>query len=264
VVPADLSRMAWRRVLAAVAVGALLTACGGGGGGGDGDGDGGEDGGTAATTPATTAAAPDDLAATVAAATDAAGRARFTLSTVAVVDGEDVVAARSEGEVDWEAGQGHRVDEVDESLLTTGRPGSGLEPQGEVWLVGERTWEVDADRPGVDAHPVTPGVGSFVGLSTGEADESLEDAILAAVGERRFTVVGTEAVGGVETTRYRAGPAAGGDDDRTVELWADETGRLVRLRFGTTTTAAGRLAVVLELADLGGDVTVPPPPAGLI
>lgn len=256
-VPVDLTGRAVRGALAALAVGALLVAaCGS---------DGSDGGGPGATSPsaATSATgggepAPDDLAATVAAATEAAGRARFVMETVAEADGEEAVASRSEGEVDWVARRGHRVDRFDEVLLTTGRPGDGLTDQGEAWLAGDRTWEVNAGDPASEAHPVTPGLGPFLGLHDAGEGDGLAGALLATLDGRRFESAGTEDVGGAIATRYRAE-----DGGRTVEVWVDGGGRLVRLRQGSTAPTGAVLATVLELSDLGGDVEVPPLPDGI-
>lgn len=209
--------------------------------------------------PATTPVpAPGDLAERVAAATEAAGRARFVSDTLALSGSSEAVVARSEGALDWMGRHGHRRDLANQAALGGDPKGGELELVAELWLAGDTTYERDLDR-GSQVMPVSGGVGLFAGLENApDGDGGLAGVLRYMLGGRRFTTAGTEQVRGSTATHYSSAAA---NDQRPLDVWVDGDTRLVRVRSSAPRPGSRVVAAAtVELFDFGAPLDIPAPP----
>jgi hypothetical protein len=215
---------------------------------------------------------------TVAATTEAAGTARME-GLVEPSKGSGSPTGRFEGEIDFAAGNStvrSRYDATGDEgpHETETRTVDGYiyfktpaEAAGKIAAFGDKPW-YRVPLPG-------SGIGMLPMGSSGDVIAYLE--VLESMGARA-AVAGTETVRGVPATRYRVTPGAppavpaqvqvldeftfDEEASGSIDIWADEQGRLRRLRseFGAHGDGGGSGRYEVDVFDYGTPVTIEAPP----
>lgn len=209
------------------------------------------------------------------------GTAKIALNTTTRAKGE-TVTAKGDGVIDLKDGDstltltvpGGKVEQrvIDGVLFQKPPKGqeSGL-PKGKTWI------KIDLAKAAKQN-----------GGAEQASDPASSAAFAKAVSDKQVKKLGSERVGGTDTTRYRVridvDKMAAGDDSMAkelkqqlgssipMELWLDDEGRMRRQQIETEVKvpkegsegAAGKAAVktVIEYRDFGTEVNVEAPPAG--